>query len=158
MKEPVIEIKKYDPANDQSVLKFHPERTVVRVGSLYMSTLLGRDAFTKLFLPDGIWLAVMDHITIGAILIGLHDYANSRWVATYGIKVDEPYRRRGIGSQLMQKADSFAEFVGVDNLFVETRPDNIAALGLFRKCGYKVFESSPDNVKLEKRLVLRANQ
>ena len=153
MKEPVIVIMKYDPSQHRGVLEFEPERTVVHIGSLCMSVLLSRDDFEKFFLPDGIWLAIIDHVTIGAILIGSHYYVNSRWVATYGIKVDEPYRRRGIGSQLMQRTDEFAHFIGIERLFVETHPDNIPALALFHKCGYKVFESFPDNVKLEKRLI-----
>ena len=154
----MAEIRKYDSSKDKGVLEFQTERTIVHVGSLYMSALLCRDAFTKLFLPDGVWLAIVDGMTIGAILIGLHDYAGSQYVTTYGIKVDEPYRRRGIGSKLMQKADEFAQSVNLDLLFVETHPDNIPALGLFNKCGYKIFESGSDNVKLEKRLTLRTNQ
>jgi ribosomal protein S18 acetylase RimI-like enzyme len=50
----------------------------------------------------------------------------------------------------MQKADEFAQSVGIDRLFLETRPDNNPALSLFRKCGYRVYESSPASVKLEK--------
>jgi len=68
MEEPVICIKKYDPSKHQGVLEFQPERTIIYVGSLYMSALLCQGAFTKLFLPDGVWLAVVDGMTIGAIL------------------------------------------------------------------------------------------
>ena len=149
----LTEIRKHDPSRDQGVLEFQPGRTIVKVGSLQMSALLGRDDFTNLFIPDGLWFAVVDSAIIGALVVGPCDSAGWPCVATYGIKVDEPYRRCGIGSQLMQKADEFAELVGIDRLFVETRPDNIPALGLFRKCGYKICESGSDNVTLEKRLL-----
>ena len=38
----------------------------------------------------------------------------------------------------------------VSSLFVETRPENAAALAPYKKCGYTVFERTPDNVKMEK--------
>ena len=86
----------------------------------------------------------------GAVLVGVLDRADLPSVATYGIKVDVPYRRRGIGYQLMQKAEVLAEMTGVDRLFVETRPDNAAALALYKKCGYTVFERTPERVKMQR--------
>jgi len=35
---------------------------------------------------------------------------------------------------------------------VETRPDNAAALALYKKCGYTVFERTPESVKMEKTM------
>jgi ribosomal protein S18 acetylase RimI-like enzyme len=115
-----------------------------------MSAFLDRKRFANLFLPDGIWLAVADGTIAGALLVGLYCDAGSPCVAVYGIKVDEPYRRQGVGSLLMQKADEFAQSVCIDRLFLETKPDNGPALSLFSKCGYRVFESSPDSMKLDK--------
>jgi ribosomal protein S18 acetylase RimI-like enzyme len=40
-------------------------------------------------------------------------------------------------------------------LLVETKPDNLPALALFRKCGYRIIESKPDNVRLEKHRLQR---
>ena len=84
------------------------------------------------------------------MLVGVLDKVDPPSVATYGIKVDVLYRRQGIGYQLMQMADILAEMKRIDRLFVETRPDNAAALALFRKCGYTVFERTPQSVKMEK--------
>ncbi|HUT21074.1 MAG TPA: GNAT family N-acetyltransferase [Anaerolineae bacterium] len=146
----MVEIRRYEESRDGGVLEFLPDRTRVHIGSVLMSTLLDRDRFLKLFLPDGLWLAVSDDATVGAILVGPYDDEIVRCVAVYGIKVDEPCRRQGIGSMLMQKADDFAQSAGLDRLFLETKPDNVPALALFRKCGYKIFESKPNNVRLEK--------
>ena len=146
----MIEIRKYEESRDESVLEFLSDRTRVHIGSIHMSTLLDQDRFLKLFLPGGLWLAVSDGVTVGAILVGLYDDQSVQCVAVYGIKVDAPCRRQRIGTMLMQKADDFARSAGLDRLFLETKPDNVPALALFHKCGYRVFESSPDSVKLER--------
>ena len=146
----MIEIRRYDPTKDKDVLEFLPGKTVVRIGSVAMAPLFSREPFLAKFVPDGFWLAVDGTEVRGAVLIGVIDGLDPPLVATYGIKVDIPYRRRGIGTQLMQKADVFAEIAGIDHLFVETRPDNAAALALYKKCGYAVFERTPENVKMER--------
>jgi len=146
----MIEIRRYDPTKDKGVLKFLPGKTIVRIGSVAMTPLFSREPFLAKFVPDGVWLAVDGTRVRGTVLVGVIDGADPPLVATYGIKVDIPYRRRGIGYQLMQKAEVFAEMTGIDRLFVETRPDNAAALALYEKCGYTVFERTPENVKMEK--------
>jgi ribosomal protein S18 acetylase RimI-like enzyme len=151
----MIEIRRYNASKHQAVLEFLPDRTLVHIGSACMSTLRDRNAFTDLLLPDGVWLAVADGAVAGALLVGAYDDPGSPCVAVYGIKVDEPYRRQGIGSMLMQKVEEFAQSVGIDRLFLENSPDNDPALALFDKYGYKISESSPGSVKLEK---LRSQQ
>ena len=146
----MIEIRKYEESRDGGVLEFLPDRTYVHIGSVHMSTPLDRDRFLKLFLPNGLWLAVSDGVTVGGILVGPYDDQSVQCAAAYGIKVDVPCRRRGIGAMQMQKADEFARSAGLDRLFLETKPDNVPGLTLFRKCGYGIFESGPDSVKLEK--------
>jgi ribosomal protein S18 acetylase RimI-like enzyme len=146
----VIEIRRYDPTKDKDVLEFLPGKTVVCIGSVAMTPLFSREPFLAKFVPDGFWLAVDGTRVRGAVLVGVIDGADPPLVATYGIKVDVPYRRQGIGTQLMQKAEVFAEMTGIDRLFVETRPDNAAALALYKKCGYTVFERTPERVKMGK--------
>lgn len=146
----MIEIRRYNTSRDEGVLEFLPKRTRVHIGSVHMSTLLDQNRFTELFLPDGLWLAIADAAIAGALLVGPYDLDGGPCAAVYGIKVDVPFRRQGIGSMLMQKADDFAQSAGLDRLFLETKPDNVPALALFRKCGYKIFESKPNNVRLEK--------
>ena len=147
----MMEIRRYDASTDEGVLEFLPKRTRVHIGSVCMSTLLDQKRFTEFFHPDGLWLAIADAAIAGALLVGPYDLDGVPCAVVYGIKVDVPARRQGIGSMLMQKADDFAQSAGLDRLFLETRPDNLPALALFRKCGYKIFESRPNNVRLEKQ-------
>jgi ribosomal protein S18 acetylase RimI-like enzyme len=146
----LVHIRGYEESRDGGVLEFLPDRTRVHVGSVHMPTPIVRDRFPKLFLPDGLWLAVSADATVGAILVGPYHGEIVRCVAVYGTKVDVPCRRQGIGSMLMQKANDFAQSAGLDQPFVETKPDDVPALALFRKCGYRIFESKPSNVRLEK--------
>ena len=60
-----------------------------------------------------------------------------------------PIVDKGLAPSLCKRQNS-AEMTGIDRLFVETRPDNAAALALYKKCGYTVFERTPDNVKMER--------
>jgi len=146
----VIEIRRYDASRDKGVLEFLPKRTRVHIGSVHMSTLLDQKRFTELFLPDGLWLAIADAAIAGALLVGPYHLDGVPCAAVYGIKVDVPSRRQSIGSMLMQKAEDFAQSAGLDRLFVETKPDNLPALALFRKCGYRIIECRPTNIRLEK--------
>ena len=81
----MIEIREYEESRDEGVLEFLPDRTRVHIGSVYMSALLDRDRFLKLFLPDGLWLAVSEDATVGAILVGPYGDEMVRCVAVYGI-------------------------------------------------------------------------
>jgi ribosomal protein S18 acetylase RimI-like enzyme len=149
-----IEVRKYAAATDRHVLEFLPGTTVVHIGGVAMSMRRPGEEFLETFVPDGFWLALRGAVVAGAILVGLHEEQGVPCVAVYGIKVDEPYRRRGIGLALMRKAEEFARSRGMCRLFLETRPDNAPALALFSKCGYAVVASTPERVRLEKVLQL----
>jgi len=148
------ELRKYDPAIDKRMLEFGQGTTVIHIGGVTMSMRLPRDEFLAKFMPDGIWLALSKGIVVGALLLGPCDEAGAPCVAVYGIKVDEPYRRRGIGRTLMRKAEEFARRQGTRRLFLETRRDNVPALALFSECGYTAVASTPDRVRMEKVLQL----
>lgn len=53
------------------------------------------------------------------------------------IDVSPKYRRKGIGLKLLQELERILKERGVKACFLEAREDNIAALSLYRKHGYK---------------------
>jgi ribosomal-protein-alanine N-acetyltransferase len=50
--------------------------------------------------------------------------------------VAEPYRTRGIGSQLLWHLLEFARGLGVVDVFLEVRPSNTAAIRLYQSLGF----------------------
>jgi ribosomal-protein-alanine N-acetyltransferase len=53
------------------------------------------------------------------------------------IDVSPPYRRRGIAQRLLQKIEEIFKEKGVKSCRLEVREDNVAALKLYQKLGYK---------------------
>ncbi len=78
-----------------------------------------------------------------------YDYAGALWVGrsrdqftfeeigyVLGIYVEEGYRRRGIGTELMRSAEEWCRINGLVHLSLNVSDVNEAAIGLYRKCGY----------------------
>jgi len=54
------------------------------------------------------------------------------------IDVSPPYRRRGIATRLLQEIERIFKEKGVGICHLEVREDNVAALSLYHKSGYKL--------------------
>ncbi|MHC1635838.1 MAG: ribosomal protein S18-alanine N-acetyltransferase [Candidatus Methanospirareceae archaeon] len=54
-----------------------------------------------------------------------------------GIAVEREYRRRGIGSRLLETAEEKFKRDGFDKVTLEVRKSNIGAIRLYEKQGYK---------------------
>lgn len=52
------------------------------------------------------------------------------------IAVTEPYRRSGVGTELLKKLLKSAKESGAERVFLEVRVSNSAALKLYLKCGF----------------------
>jgi RimJ/RimL family protein N-acetyltransferase len=61
----------------------------------------------------------------------------SKHVADLGLMVARPYRRRGIGAQLMQAAEDWARRAGVRKLELHVFPHNGPAIALYERLGYR---------------------
>ncbi len=151
----IVTVRKFDPEQDAGLLEFQDKRTLVRTGSSTMAALFEENGFRNVFLPDGLWVAFDGDEAIGAILFGKYREPDDVTAAIYGIKVEEPYRRRGIGGTLMYKAEIFAAKNGLERLILHTRRDNEAAMTLFKKCWYKVIDESGETLTMEKKLLRR---
>lgn len=62
--------------------------------------------------------------------------------------IDEKYRRRGIGKELLNKVESHAKDIGCTFMHLDTF--SFQAIDFYIKCGYSIFavlEDYPDNIK-----------
>ena len=82
------------------------------------------------------------HYYVAKIVGTVAGYAGMWHVVNEGhinnIAVDEPYRRFGIGSKLMDTLIETAHALGMIGLTLEVRVGNHAAMGLYHKYGFKI--------------------
>jgi GNAT superfamily N-acetyltransferase len=147
----IITIRKFSPSIDNGILEFKNGCTAVHTGNSIVSVPFCQEDFQRVFYPDGIWLAHNGTAAIGAILFGKSASVNPS-CEVFGIQVDGEYRRRGIGGTLMYKAEIFAQSARINQLNLHTRPDNKPALTLFKKCWFKITESSAESLTMVKRI------
>jgi ribosomal protein S18 acetylase RimI-like enzyme len=91
--------------------------------------------------------------TLAALAAVYFDDGENRRGYISNISVLPEYAGRGIGLQLLQSVEQFAADKGFEELRLETGSDNVAALRLYEKCCFKVFEETSKMVHLRKRLV-----
>ena len=53
------------------------------------------------------------------------------------LSIAEPYQRRGHGTALLREAVGLARALGAKNVFLEVRPSNRAAQGLYTRFGFR---------------------
>ncbi len=66
--------------------------------------------------------------------------------------VTEEYRNRGIGTKLLESAESCAKEMGVNTLCLHVEKTNAAALRLYRRLGYEVYREQESRYLMLKRL------
>jgi putative acetyltransferase len=74
---------------------------------------------------------------VGRLSVARDPHPASAHVADLGLMVARAHRRRGIGLALMHAAEEWARRAGVRKLELHVLPHNEAALGLYRKLGYR---------------------
>ena len=72
-------------------------------------------------------------IPIGLITLKVID--NNPYIDLFG--VDKLYRKRGIGTMLLEIADTWAKDNGYNNIFVTTQADNNIAFLVYKKHGFR---------------------
>jgi len=82
-------------------------------------------------------VAKIDSAIVGFIIGMIHIERNALAGHILTIDVSPPYRRRGIAQMLLQKIEEIFKEKGVKSCRLEVREDNIAALRLYQKLGYK---------------------
>lgn len=71
-------------------------------------------------------------------------HAGTSLARLYSYAVDLPFRRQGLGEELVRAAEQLALAHDCVSLRLEVRRDNLASLRLFEKSGYRYLEMVPD--------------
>ena len=69
--------------------------------------------------------------------------------AELGLTVLKSEWNRGLGSQLLQKAIEFAKSHGIEIINLEVRSDNLRAIHVYKKFGFRKIGTSPAYFKIE---------
>ncbi len=74
---------------------------------------------------------------VGRLSIARDAHPASEHVADLGLMVAREFRRRGVGTALMEEAERWARGLGVRKLELHVFPHNEAAIALYRGLGYE---------------------
>ena len=83
-----------------------------------------------------VFVADDDGEIVGRLSIARDQHPASRHVADIGLMVAASHRRRGIGTQLLEAAVSWARHAGVRKLELHVFPWNEAAIKLYERFGF----------------------
>jgi [ribosomal protein S18]-alanine N-acetyltransferase len=86
--------------------------------------------------------ATIDGELAGYALLSLRKGA--RGARIYSIAVDAHFARRGVGRALLRACEEFARLHGRAALALEVRYDNVRAISLYEKCGFRAFGEHAD--------------
>ena len=96
-----------------------------------------RKAFRRSWTPEEANIvAVAEDRVIGHLNVSREENPVTRHVASLGMAVERQWRRRGVGSALLEAALEWAHSVGVEKLALTVYPDNDAARALYRRFGF----------------------
>jgi len=129
----------------------------------------GREAFpeTQLayFLKTAGFTVLVAEIEgeIVGFIVGAVEYRKDRIFGhIYSLDVSLKKRKKGVASRLLGEIEDILVESGVGMCYLEVRVDNVPALSLYRKRGYKIAESLPNyygmgvnGFRLEKGLSVR---
>jgi ribosomal-protein-alanine acetyltransferase len=132
--------------------------------SLFPGDRLSRASFRHLLTRGhaGVWVRTeRDRVVGNAVVLYRH---GSRRARLYSLVTHPDCRGRGIGAQLLARAERAARERGCERMTLEVRPDNTAALALYRRCGYAetgrrrgFYEDGSDALCLERPLSASGN-
>lgn len=82
-------------------------------------------------------VALEDTRVIGFVIGAIYFQRNASHGHVLTIDVSPPYRRRGIGSELLHEIETIFLERNVKTCHLEVREDNVEALSLYERAGYK---------------------
>jgi ribosomal protein S18 acetylase RimI-like enzyme len=109
------------------------------------AALLTREYFKDILKSDGthLFLAELDDKQIaGMLTIGAYSTPTGIKVWIEDVVVNEPYRGKGIGKELMLFAISYSKSLRAKDVRLTSRPARIAANELYSKLGFRRYETN----------------
>jgi len=83
-------------------------------------------------------IALSSDVIIGFIIGSIYFKRNSLMGHVFTIDVLPDHRRKGVGTLLLQELEKLFKAKGAHACTLEVREDNVAAIDLYRKLGYKI--------------------
>lgn len=130
-------IREFKPEDLDEVIRVNRENLPENYPSYFFK--MHHEKYPKAFL-----VATVDDKIVGYVMCRVEEGTlhtssrNGRRGHIVSIAVDEEYRRRGIGMNLMREAmKSLYENYNVEEYYLEVRVSNLPAIKLYEKLGYK---------------------
>jgi len=95
--------------------------------------------------PEGFLVAIIDGVVVATVMAGFEGHRG--WI-NY-LAVDPDHRRRGLGRELMERAEQFLRDLGCPKINLQVRSTNAEANAFYEAIGF----SCDDVVSFGKRLV-----
>ena len=106
----------------------------------------------------GVYVAMLEGSVVGFVYVRLHTW--NQLAQIEGLAVDVSHQRKGIASELVEKAERFAHEKGARGIYVDTPTLNRKGRGFYEAIGYKFgyempryYEDNLDGVTYQKFFV-----
>lgn len=93
------------------------------------------------------FVAIIDGKIAGEVALKGHDSPKTKHNVDLAVTVKKEYWEKGLGTLLLEHAINYARITGeVKNIYLEVRKDNIPAIKLYEKQGFKKVGEMPDKI------------
>jgi ribosomal protein S18 acetylase RimI-like enzyme len=133
-----VKRKVWNVVNDISIRLTTSKEVTNEIRKLASSTGSEEDEINGIVRGDRVFLAKKKGKTLG--FISLRVMRENISLEISGLAVEQRERRRGLASLLLKRAEKFARDNKFQKLTVVTGNDNIPALTLYQKRGFKITE------------------
>lgn len=96
-----------------------------------------------------IWIVLINNKMIGIAYIGMRKHR----AILHGIHVDKEYRGKGIGKKLIKEVIKSLKNYKINKLILYVKEDNIIALNLYKKMGFKKTSVAGNFIQMELDLI-----
>lgn len=108
-----------------------------------VDTLYPEDRFQEAIKQRQLYVAKIDSIVVGYVLVKIRDYAwpgvvRRKVMLVDELCVEEIARGQGIGTEMMVDVRALAKAFGCTDLQLGVYPQNDAAVAFYQKCGFTI--------------------